>query len=339
MKRSDFLLAVVLVFGVVLDSVECIADGVSGQKPISVRVMVINFDPAVRDRNTDAEAERLHKVCGWFEPRKLAKQYAEDVREASQGFIQYEIAEWRDVDGFPVKSDGFQYNVESYMACRGGKSEWHQPDLADYPKMMKDYGAIKKIDANQIDEVWIFGGPYFGFHESAMMGPEAFYINGGVYDQVQCSRAFAIMGFNYERGVAEMLHNLCHRTESTMSRVYGGWKVEELNSNWARFASNLKQSGRAGVGSCHYPPNAESGYDYANERSVESTADDWLNYPDLKGDISLVSRDNWGGPDYHRNYMKWWFRRLPQATGTNADGKLNNWWRYLFAFNELAKPK
>src|SRR5262249_36871136 len=155
---------------------------------------------------------------------------------------------------------------------------------------------------------------------SAMAGQGAFYINGGVFgaDKVKCKRAFAIMGFNYERGVAEMLHDLCHRTESTMSRVFGGWQVEKLDTDWARFAANAKQSGGgAAVGTCHYPPNAQSDYDYANTRFVESSADDWLNYPNLKGTKKKINRDAWGGPDHHRNYMKWWFARLPRAKGVH----------------------
>jgi uncharacterized protein YndB with AHSA1/START domain len=32
--------------------------------------------------------------------------------------------------------------------------------------------------------------------------------------------------------------------------------------------------------------------------------------------------------------MRWWFRRLPRAAGINADGRLNNWWRYVFRFDD-----
>lgn len=310
------------------DVIQCRAAEPPQNGTLDVKVLVLNFDPLV-----PAEKKRLHEVCGWFDPRKLAEGYAADVRKASDGLIRYEIVEWKDLDVFPVKKDGFRYTVESYLSCRNGDTEWHKADLADYPRMADTYDAVRLIDAGKIDEVWLFGGPYFGFHESSMLGPKAFYINGGVYDRVDSNRRFAVMGFNYERGVAEMLHNLCHRTEASMSRVYGGWKAEELTSNWARFAANLKQSGRAAVGSCHYPPNAESDYDYDNKRIVASTADDWLSYPRLTGRTTMVSCETWGGPDYHRNYMKWWFRHLPRADGKNADGRLNNWWRYVFDFN------
>lgn len=303
----------------------CFGQGTK-QQPIVVRVLVLNFDPLVPEQNV-----RLHQVCKWNSPKELADGYIADVNESSRGFIQYRIAQWQDLDEFPVKADGFRYSVQSYLECRDGKSKWHEPDLADYPQLLEHYGALAKVNAAQIDEVWLFGGPYFGFHESSMVGPNAFYINGGIYDKVEVTRRFAVMGYNYERGAAEMLHNLSHRTEASMSRVFGGWKSDELTSDWARFAANLKQSGTAAVGSCHYPPNGEKNYDYANPRFVDSSADDWLKYPELSGATSRVSCETWGGPDYHRNYMKWWFKHLPHMPGQNKqNGKRNNWWKYVF---------
>ena len=303
----------------------CAGDDVA-QQPCIVRVLVLNFDPIVPEIQ-----KRMHKVCDWNTPKELADGYISDVNESSRGFIKYQITDWWDLDEFPVKADGFRYSVQSYFDCREGKTKWHEPDLADYPRLLEDHGALKMVTADQIDEVWLFGGPYFGFHESSMVGPKAFYINGGVYDKVGVRRRFAVMGYNYERGVAEMLHNLSHRTESTMSRVFGGWKFDELTSDWARFAANLKQSGTAAVGSCHYPPNGEKDYDYANPRLVESSAVDWLKYPELSGATSRVSCATWGGPDYHRNYMKWWFKHLPHKPRLNPlNRKRNNWWKYVF---------
>jgi hypothetical protein len=299
--------------------------------PILVRVLALNFDPRIAAEG----GRRLHEVGRWNDPRRLARGYVDTVREASGGIVRYRIVEWRDVDAFHRKADGFLYTAEAYLRCLRTGSGWHQPDLADYPGTLRDSGVLRRIDRGEIDEVWFFGGPYFGYYESAMAGPRAFYINGGVYADVPSRRPFAIMGFNYERGVAEMLHDLCHRTESTMSRVYGGWKVDELTSNWARFAANDAQSGGvAAVGTCHWPPNAQKDYDYANRRTVLSTADDWLNYPTLTGAKRPVNCETWGGPDYHLNYMRWWFRRLPRAAGINADGRLNNWWRYVFRFDD-----
>lgn len=174
----------------------CAGDDVT-QQPCIVRVLVLNFDPIVPEIQ-----KRMHKVCDWNTPKELADGYISDVNESSRDFIKYQITEWWDLDEFPVKADGFRYSVQSYFDCREGKTKWHEPDLADYPRLLEDHGALKMVTAGQIDEVWLFGGPYFGFNESSMVGPKAFYINGGVYDKVGVTRRFAVMGYNYERGGA-----------------------------------------------------------------------------------------------------------------------------------------
>jgi len=319
-------------------------------QPLVVKVLVLDFNPLIPGRvhspeRPDAPARGLREVGGWNDPLTLAAGYMQDLCDASGGLIQYEIVEWQVVRRFQKKVDGFVYTPERYVAAlrqgTGKADAWHQPDGLDYPAMIAEFDLVRRVDRGEIDEVWMMGLPYFGYWEAAMAGPGAFNINGGVYDRIPSRRRFAIMGFNVERGVAEMLHNLCHRTEATLARVYGGWKVDELTTNWARFAANEKQSGTAAVGTCHYPANGERDYDYANPRVVQSTADDWLNYPRLTGARKPVSRENWSGPhkdargdiDYHRNYMIWFFTRLPKAPGVNPDGRLNNWWEYVYNFN------
>ncbi len=94
-----------------------------------------------------------------------------------------------------------------------------------------------------------------------------------------------------------------------MSRIYGGWEVGVLNHAWVRFAANRSQSGRAAVGTCHWPANTTHQYDFDNPRAVASTAAGWLSFPRLTGREERVSREAWGGPDYARNYCREW--RVP----------------------------
>lgn len=309
-------------------------------KPIEVKVLVLNYDPVV----PGTWGQRVHEACKWNDPRDLSRQFAADIAEVSRGFIRYREVLWRDIDDIPLKNDGFRYSVAQYLQLHQANKGWHDPDGVDYRKLLRDQGVPALINDGTVDEVWIYGGPYFGYWESAMAGSGAFTINGGVYEDVPSRRAFAIMGFNYERGVNSMIHDLCHRTEATMARIFGGWQADQLTSDWARFAANVTQSkGEAGAGSCHYPPNALKDYDYANPREVQSTADDWLNYPNLTGRKTTVWCQTWGGPDYERSYLKWWFTRLPHADGVNpANGRLNNWWKYVYDFNSYTadgKPK
>ena len=297
-----------------------------------VRVLVLDFDPIIPD--SGGRPARL--AFGWNDPRALAEAYAREVREASGRTVEFHVAAWRTVPAFPPKRGGFRYTAKTYAACLQDRARCHDPDGLDYEAVIAEQAVTRLVDNGAVDEVWLFGGPYFGYFEAAMAGPGAFDINGDAFTGVASKRAFAIMGFNSERGVAEMLHDFCHRTEATMARVYGGWQAESLNTAWARFAANAHQSGgRAGAGNCHYPPNATADYDYANPRAVESDAEDWLRYPSLTGVRRQVTRETWGGPDYHRAYMRWWLGHLPRAPGVGPDGKLNNWWSYVTDFDSL----
>jgi hypothetical protein len=303
-------------------------------KSTEVRVLVLNFDPIV-DRTKET---RLHEHLGWTDPRLLARQHAEDVKEASNGRITFKLVDWLDLDEFPVKEDGFAYTMQGFLDNWRMKKGWHPTDQSDYPKLIAKYKLVEKVEKGEIDETWWFGFPYAGFGESAMAGRGAFYINGPVFDEskVACKRPFAIMGFNYERAAGEMIHNLSHRTEATMTHFFGGWQSDKLDHDWARFAANAQQSnGVAAVGSCHYPPNGVKDYDYGNKSFVESTADDWKHYPRLTGAKTKINCESWGGPDYQRNYLKWWFARLPRAEGVNeASGRLNDWWEYVYNFHK-----
>jgi hypothetical protein len=310
---------------------------------IEVDVLVINYDPEMKFGD-DPNPPLLHEFYSWGNPRDLAESYIADVLTASGGHVKYNVVEWKDVNEFPRKKDGFRYDAISYLSCYASNnlSSCHNPDELDYYWTIEEHGVAEMVSNDLVDEVWIFGAPYFGFWEAAMAGPRSFFINGGIYDRVPSTRAFAIMGFNYERGPAEMLHDLSHRTEATMSMIYGGWQANQLTSSWAKFAANLTQSGTAAVGSCHWPPNAEADYDYANMKTVLSTADDWYNYPYLIGKQLPVNAMTWftgeSNPeaDFQRDYLRWWFSHLPRREGTAPDGKLNNWWRYVFEFNETA---
>ena len=318
-------------------------------QPIAVRVLVLNYDPIVSSEGN----QRLHAVFKWSDPHALAAQYQESLESAAGGAVKFQVVEWRDLDEIYAKKDGYRYTPEEYVKLRRAGKGWHEGGGQDYPRLLKEQGVPALIDApvgdaHRADEVWIFGDHYFGLWEASMAGPGAFFINGGVYPEVPTSRPFAFYGFSYERGVAEMLHNTCHRAEATLNRIFGKWNLKDPTTDWDLFSANASQSnGYAGVGTCHWPANAEHDYDYGNERVVQSWAEDFLNYPaltcrDRKSGMKPVSRDTWAFPidgrvDHHWNYMVWYFTLLPRAPGVSPEGRQNNWWKYVYAFNDFAK--
>ncbi len=49
-----------------------------------------------------------------------------------------------------------------------------------------------------------------------------------------------------------------------------------------------------------------------------------------------MGRDSWAfgdPPDYHRDYLNWYFALMPNNAGTAADGRMANWYKYIWDFN------
>ena len=197
------------------------------------------------------------------------------------------------------------------------------------------------------DEVVCWAFPYSGMFESRMIGRGAYFCNSPGLERD--SPLYVLMGLNPERGVAEALHSFGHRAESILARVFGSWSSgAAVNHLWDRFTriGPVHGVGVAGCGNVHFPPNAAADYAYDTATPVTSEADRWLNYPDLTGPVAPVSADTWGGPDHHRNFLKWWFAHFPRTAGRRVDpanaidhGKLNNWWNYVVDMNEHAESR
>src|SRR4029078_1732681 len=58
-------------------------------------------------------------------------------------------------------------------------------------------------------------------------------------------------------------------------------------------------------------------------------------YPEFTGTTTVISRTSWSkgtNPDYQRDYMEWYFHDLPRGAGVTADGKQNNWYKYIYDY-------
>ena len=291
------------------------------------RVLVLLYDP-IDEANGDRP---VREVRGWADPRAQAAQYAADMEEASGGSVTYEQVGWQELDEYPLKQTGFRYDDASYQACLDAPGLCHQPDAVDYGRIISDHDLCGRVERGEIDEVWAFGGPYFGFYESTMAGDGAFWVNSPAVPGVRCARRFIIMGFNYERGVAEMLHDFGHRVESTMQEVFRGWPAEAGPDPYARFRmGELNNPGQARCGDTHFPANAELAYDYSNQRPVASSCAAYLDYPLLQRPPETITCAAWGCE--HRQYMMWMFAHIPRNPGASA-GYHHNWWKYLVDFD------
>lgn len=300
---------------------------------VAPKVLVLIFDPLFPDQ----QDRPLHEVMGWNDPRRLMDGYIADLAECSGGYLHYDLVEVQDVDAFPPKLDGFRYTHASFTAALEGDAAWHEPDAVDYPAIFDEFGIPERVEAGEIDEVWLWGFPHAGFWESTMAGRGAYFCNSAPVPGIATSRIFVTMGFNYQRGVGEMLESFGHRVESIMRHVYGSWDPRPTHA-WNRFTLyDQVAPGQAACGTVHFAPNSERDYDWGNPRPVVSTCDDWLTYPELTGERREMTAADWGHGDI-RAYHRWWLRHLPRAEG-RTEGKLNNWWAYTVDFNRFPESR
>ncbi len=306
---------------------------------INKKVLVLNFNPFINGTT------ELTTYKGWNNPITLQNQYVSDVTSASHGVANYQIVQTQTIRDYPFKANGFKFTQQQYLDCvnTNGASSPNCPTGIDYNRLITDYNLCGQVNSGTIDEVWLWGGPWFGYWEATMAGPNAFYTNSNPITNTTCSIDLHIMGFSYERTNVEMIHNLGHRTEGTMKRVYGSWDVNLLTA-WNRYSIyNLELAGKSGCGNVHFPPNGTgNGYDYANSTNVSSYCNDWLNYPSTTGIKTSLNCTPWScsgnGVGGTSNFFeKWWLSHLPYKTGT-TNNKLNNWWKYVMDYSNAILP-
>ena len=190
----------------------------------TVNVLVLNYDPVLPGHG----GARLHAQMKWNDPRPMTDNLARYLTEASGGYAQYRIVEFIDVDAFPEKRDGFRYTEESYFEMWKDKKKVHQPDAVSYAAIFRDNNLVERIRKEDIREIWVWGAPYFGTDEYAMKipGDQVYYATDNPwfyrpYDIPDCGRTVFVMGFNYEVGEDNALHNYGHRCEGLLSLTIG----------------------------------------------------------------------------------------------------------------------
>ena len=299
---------------------------------VQARVLAVIYDPTLSD------GRKHHDAYGWGDPEAFINQLLIDYNAAGHGAMTYTLVDKIIVNGFPCYTDGFCYTNDTFYndlatgTVRSG--------AFDYVKMVRDYGIASRVVSGDIDEVWVYSDPSGGLWEAAMAGDGAYWINGIANGDVGSTRAFVIMGWNYERGLAEAMESHAHRTDWTLGdHIFGDWRdltLRPLTTPWNRFlATDCQYPDNGGLGDPHRAVNASpcnpsdlgyDSYDRDDTRFVSSSADDWYNYPNMTGARQSINCVAWGCDAY--GYLKWWNDRLPHVNGA-TDGRVNNFWRYI----------
>ena len=222
---------------------------VSDITPLTRKVLVIDFHPAA-------------VPAGWNRSDDLIPKYIKAMRKVSEDILAYQVVGKLDVPEYPVLMDGRQYTDTTYAGVLAdGRTALRDANgsylLADYKQIIQKFNLLQKIENAQIDEAWMFGGPYFGFYESRMVGRGAFWCNGPAMEK-DCRR-FVIMGFNYERSVKEMVHDYGHRSESVLAKQFGSeaYLRKLYNQQPTPAPANAYEQFLSEVGTVHRKPGGE----------------------------------------------------------------------------------
>jgi tartrate-resistant acid phosphatase type 5 len=299
---------------------------------ITRKVYVVVYDPLLSNGQT------LTQYKNWNDHAVITQQTIDLFKQATNDKMNFVVVDTTLVtSGWPELIDGFTYTEQEYLDVLSEQQPPHQPTEVDYNKFVSLPGLdiCGRVNRGEIDEVWVYNAPWFGFYESRLVGPGAYKYNSPpIVNNNNCTRLIPIMGPSVERTAFEATHNFTHRAEATMEKVYGGWAQNRTDHGWDQFGLVKLQSpyySYSGCGSSHWPPNAVSAeYDYDNLSGTLSNCGDFLNYPNL-GDPLQVSQllacSAWGCTGL--GYNEYWFHHFPSFSGCGADHIANDWWLYF----------
>jgi hypothetical protein len=350
--RSLFLVCAIFLFSLLITSNVKAQSGPSDPEALPVRVYLVIYDPILESQGSI----RLHSYfeaqgelsAGTLDPVGLSVQLKDHLEAKSHGKAKYQIVGQSIRDEWPMHVGGARYTDSTYISEY--TADTYTKGNGDYNAIISDLGIVQKINSGEIDEVWLWGGPGFGWNESIMAGPGAYYINGGPLTGVNTTRAFVLMGLSHERTVETALESFGHRVEDVMAKIYGGWafpygppptEAPPILTAWDEFsAKTYDPTDVAGCGFAHGSlnnytydgVNNPNSYDTANLDYAESNCNDWYNFPWMTGESYSYNCEMWAGtgctdnPDL--NWMLWWYDHMPYKAGT-YDGYATNWWRYI----------
>lgn len=313
-------------------------------QPVTVKVAVVLQDPSL-PRYGGKKMHEVIKTPGrtfmWNDPRELTREYEVALEKISHGTVQYEVVQIiEDTLLFSNRNDNNQPVGMSEMVSLLMEPDWTTlKEIGthfDYRRFVEHYGFDRMRDRDEIHEVWVWSFPYGGMWESNYCGKNGFWLNSDPTTTTKNEKLLVVMGLNYERKMSLALESYGHRFESVMRHVYGRWDYQAENpNNWEKYTRYEKtHPGLANIGNIHFPPNGVHDYDWTNTTSVTTCADGWYYYPDIRTDLTRqVDCQEWQCS--HEGYMTWWFSHLPHFAGVNdADGHLNNWWRYVINWEQ-----
>jgi hypothetical protein len=158
------------------------------------------------------------------------------------------------------------------------------------------------------------------------------------------STTYTVYQYNLDRSVNENIHNHIHQIEHLLNHVEGRNRTPHDKWGdllfWGKFVGsdashNLTDPRRCGW--CHFPPNADKGYDYSSDKVVLSDIEDWT--PDGSGEFKPISSERWNKIEAEWHLL--WMQSLPgKDNNLQYKGRaLENWWRFVADWDSAVRQK
>ena len=283
----------------------------AGRPTVAPRVLIVIFNPVIEAQGK----QRLVDLMGWNDPNSLSQEYAQVIQESSGGYVEYQVDGTIEIDGYPAKNNGHVFTDEEYLECLTPSRGYNCVLLIDYPDFLEGYGICSFANERKVTELWLWGGPWFGFWEAVQAGPHPISTNGPPILGTSCKRTLDIMGFNYERGLAAMLEDFAHRVDGNMQYVYGT-RLPDETTPWNRFALlDRDVPGRGGCGNAHLAVNAAPGAELRSGKP-EDGAFFLSGLPQLSGPDGHIRRPQLLGLGVHHDRLS----RMVVAPSTEEHG-------------------
>lgn len=341
-----------LCFALTACALFCNAESQTPTGRLNLKVAVINYSPILENQDN----QPYWKACGWTDPKEIVPMVIEGWKKATDGMVQMEVVYWKNLDIFPYMGGENQFGQRRYTDetyWQAYTSRWNgaidaklaNPGYAmtltnDCPEI------IPMVERGEVDHVLMFGGPYFGYWETIMVGKGAYWCNSSPLHLTN-ERIFVINGMNTERP-GNGLHNYGHGLgESGIGAWffndrlgYDNRKTPATNANdFVLFTRCAKFTGENGqpihCGNTHFVPNSHKDYDYNNPSNVLCSADQWREYPNLTAKPRIMNNSDWAeGRKWKgkiaaddETYQSWWWNHIPRKMGIHR-GHICNWITY-----------
>lgn len=237
----------------------------------------------------------------------------------------------------------------------------------DYRQILDGVNICDYINNKGVKEVWMFGyhhgeiepdesrmsGKYGDISNSIPRETDPNYLPQ--YRMPKCNHSYVLYNFNYQRSVAEMLHNRLHQLENIFEYIAS-------SIFWNDFSEYIQAEGacpiinsqricheihdyRSSCGNAHYTPNwrrsgnntslnplLSDNYNYQIQDYRENNCETW--HPDdSQTTYANANCSQWGCTEI--GFYKWFLQNIPGYNNCIVYNgqKMRNWWDAMYDFD------